>query len=102
MPNKNDNPLILDFKKPIKFEGKDFDKIDLTGLEKLTTKDLLEVEKQFSMEGNFAAQPESSVAYARLMAERVTDQPLEFFDQLNAKAMIRVKNAVMNFFYGEE
>ncbi|KXS49165.1 MAG: Uncharacterized protein AWL62_1292 [Halanaerobium sp. T82-1] len=99
---KKDNPLIIELSKPIKFEDKTVEKIDLTGLEKLKTSDLIELEKQFNLDGNFSSQPEASVAYARLVSNRVTDLPLEFFDQLGAKNIIKVKTAVMNFFYGEE
>jgi hypothetical protein len=99
---KKDNPLIIELSKPIKFEDKTIEKIDLTGLESLKTSDLIELEKQFNLDGNFSSQPEASVAYARLVSNRVTDLPLEFFDQLGAKNIIKVKTAVMNFFYGEE
>jgi hypothetical protein len=99
---KKDNPLIIELSKPIKFEDKTVEKIDLTGLESLKTSDLIELEKQFNLDGNFSSQPEASVAYARLVSNRVTDLPLEFFDQLGAKNIIKVKTAVMNFFYGEE
>lgn len=99
---KKDNPLIIELSKSIKFEDKTIEKIDLTGLESLKTSDLIELEKQFNLDGNFSSQPEASVAYARLVSNRVTDLPLEFFDQLGAKNIIKVKTAVMNFFYGEE
>jgi hypothetical protein len=99
---KKDNPLIIELNKPVKFEDRKVEKIDLTGLESLKTIDLIELEKQFNLDGNFSSQPEASVAYARLVSNRVTDLPLEFFDQLGAKNIIKVKTAVMNFFYGEE
>lgn len=99
---KEENPLIIKLNKAIKFEEKEVKEIDLSGLENLKTKDLIEVEKQYNLDGNLAAQPESTFAYARLIAERVTDLPLEFYDSLNGKQMIKLRNAVMGFFYEEE
>lgn len=99
---KKESPLVVEFSKPVKFEGKNIERVDLTGLENLTTKDIISLEKQFNIEGNFSSQPEVTVAYARLASEKVTDLPLEFFDQLDAKNMYKLRTAVMNFFYGEE
>jgi hypothetical protein len=99
---KKENPLVVEFNKSVKFEDKDIEKVDLRGLNDLKTKDLIELEKQFNLDGNFSSQPEASIAYARLASERVSNLPLEFFDNLGAKEMIKIKNAVMNFFYGEE
>lgn len=101
MPEK-DNSLIIEFKKPIKFEGKEVKKIDLSGLENIKTKDLIEVEKQYGIEGNFSSQPETTVAYARLIGEKVSDLPLEFFDSLKAKEILKVRNVVVSFFYEED
>lgn len=102
MMASKDSPLVIKLKKPIKFEEKEVKQIDLSGLENLKTKDLIEVEKQYSIDGNVSAQPEATYAYARLIAEKVTDLPLEFFDGLNGKNMIKVRNAIMGFFYEED
>lgn len=94
--------LIVKLGKSIKFEEKTIKEVDLSGLENLTTKDLITVEKQYNMEGNISAQPEATVAYARLIAQKVSKLPLEFFDSLNGKNMIKIRNAVMGFFYEED
>ena len=99
---KKDNSLVIKLNRSIKFEEKEVKEIDLSSLENLRTKDLIEVEKQYNMEGNISAQPESTLAYARIVAQRVSDLPLEFFDSLNGKVMIKVRNAVMGFFYEED
>lgn len=96
------NEFKVKFKKPVKFEGKEIKEVDLSGLEKLKTPDLIAAEKQYTQEGNFSAQPETTVGYTRIIAEKVTDLPLEFFDQLNAKQIIKIKDVVGLFFLQEE
>lgn len=99
---KKDNPLVIKLTKPVEFEGKTIKEVDLSGLENIKTPDLIEIEKQFSAEGNYAAQPETTIAFARIVAQKVSKLPLEFFDGLGGKNMYKIRNAVMTFFYEEE
>lgn len=91
---------IITFQKPYKFEEKDYTEIDLSNLEKLTTKDLVEADTQFSAEGNFAVMNEMSIGYTAIVAAKVTQKPIEFFHSLPANEGIKVKNIIMGFLNG--
>lgn len=93
---------VLTFAKPYKFEGKTYEKIDLGGLENLTAEDMIAAEKFLSRSGIYSPIPEMSTQYVCEIASRVTDQPIEFFKGLPPKEVIKLKNRVTNFFYGED
>lgn len=44
--------LVIKFKKPYKFEGKEISEIDLTGLEDITGNDMVQVNKELSKQGH--------------------------------------------------
>lgn len=100
--DKKNNDLIIKFKNPVKFEGKEIKEVDLNSLEKLKTPDLIAAEKQYIQEGNYSAQPETTVGYTRIIAEKATNLPLEFFDNLSIKQIIKIKDAISLFFLQEE
>jgi hypothetical protein len=89
----------IKFKKPYSFEGAEFTEVDLSGLESLTAKDLMEADKQFTATGQVAAVNEMSLGYACIIAARVSKKPVEFFENLPAQEAIKVKNTVSSFFY---
>ena len=61
---------IAELAKPYVFEGKEYGEIDLTGLEKLTVQDAIDVQRQLFGEGEAAASVlcETTTAFARAMA----------------------------------
>lgn len=93
---------LVVFKKPYRFEGKDYTEIDLAGLDNLSTKDLREAEKRLARSGVFTPLPEMTIDYVCTMAAKASGMPVEFFDGLRPSEMEKVKNKVTNFFYGEE
>lgn len=93
---------VLAFAKPYEFEGKTYEKIDLSGLENLTAEDMIESEKFLSKMGIYSPIPEMSTQYVCKIASRVTGKPIEFFKGLPPKEVIKLKNRVTNFFYGED
>lgn len=38
--------IVVEFKKPYKFEGKEYTELDLSGLEKLTVQDVIDVQRE--------------------------------------------------------
>lgn len=94
------NPFKIEFKKPYNFEGKEYTEVDLSGIENLATKDLIDADKQFNAAGNMAIMNEMQTAYACIIASKVTKLPEEFFINLPAKSGMQVKGIVMNFLNG--
>lgn len=91
--------FVIHFKEPYEFEGKKYEKVDLSGLNDLTAKDLIEADKIFISSGQVAAMNELSVGYTCLLASRASNLPVEFFEKLPAKEAVKVKNAVGNFLF---
>lgn len=95
----NKNEFIVKFKKPYKFEMQEYNEIDLSGLQKLTTQDLVDAERQFTATGQAAPVAEMSIGYASIVAAMATKKPVEFFSGLPAPEGIKIKNVVTSFFY---
>lgn len=89
------------FSKPYTFEGKTYTGIDLGGLENLTAQDMVDAEKFLTRSGIISPIPELTVEYVCFVANRATGQPVEFFKGLPPRDVVRVKNKVTGFFYGE-
>lgn len=87
------------FAKPYTFEDDTYDGLDMSCLEKLTARDLADIEKKFYRYGITSITPENTVTYAKITAQKATGLPIEFFDQLPVREMMAVKNRVVNFFY---
>lgn len=96
--NKLDNPYLVIFKKPYTFEGKDYKEVDLSGLEDLTTADLMEVDKVFSTREYVSPYPEADSKYNCMIAARACKLPIEFFIALPIKEGKKVNNIVKGFF----
>lgn len=95
-----ESDTYVKFHKSYVFEDDDvYDGIDLSGLEKLTAKDLGDIEKRYYRSGITSFNPENTVTYAKFAAQKATGLPIEFFEQLPAKDMIDVKKAVVNFLF---
>lgn len=92
--------LLITFNKPVSFEGKEYKEVDLSGLERLSTADLVDADKQFNSTGQFSVMNEMTVGYSCILAAKGSNHPVEFFLTLPAKEGIKVKNAVMGFLNG--
>lgn len=89
--------MVVKFKKPYTFEGKEYVEVDLSGLENLKSSDLIQADKMFIELGNFAAVNEMSIGYACIVASLVAGKPIDFFMSLPAKEGVKVKTLVSNF-----
>lgn len=93
-----ENQFLVKFNKPYKFEGQEYTEVDLCGIEDLTTKDIIEAEKQFASTGQVSAMNEMTVGYACIIAAKVSGKPDTFFDGLPGNEGVKIKNIVMGFF----
>lgn len=97
-----DNPYLVQFKKPFIFEGTNYDSVDLSGLEYLSAADMIAVNKTIERGGTVNVLPEMSLEYACLISARASGKPVEFFKALPPKEALKIKNRVTNFLYGED
>lgn len=97
--NTEENEYLIKFNKQYVFEGQNYDSIDLSNIESLSTNDLINADKAYLSTGNISPTAEMTLAYACIIAAKVTQKPIEFFNQLPAKEGMKVKTAVVNFLY---
>ena len=95
--------LIITFKKPYKFEGKEYTVLDLTALEDLSAADLVAVNKHMDRTSpGVRIMPEVSLEYALILTAKALKMPIEFFEGLPPREALKVKNRVMGFLFGSE
>lgn len=99
---KEENDLIINLKTPIKFEGQQYDRIDLSGLNDIKAKDMIDINRRMAKGGNADSTPELSLEYALNMANVVTGIPLEFFEQLPPRAALETRGRVTGFLFRRE
>lgn len=94
-----DLPAYVRFSRPYVFEEETFDGIDMSCLEGISTRDMMEIEKRFYRFGITSMNPENTLAYAKLVMQKASGLPIEFFEGLPAKEMMKIKGKVVSFFY---
>ena len=101
-PGAAGDDLAVVLSKEYEFEGEKISRIDFSGLENVTAKDMIKANKVLTTEGDVQLLPESSLHYALIIASECTKHPIEFYERLNPRDAMKVKNKVTSFFYGEE
>lgn len=91
--------MYVKFSKPYVFEDDIYEGLDMSCLENLNTDDLTDIEKKFYKQGIASFNPENTATYAKIVAWKATGLPIEFFNQLPIKDMLKIKSRVVNFFY---
>lgn len=86
---------IVKFDKPYKFEGKEYDSLDLSGMAKMTVQDLVDVQKKLSGELAALAAMEATTSFAQEMAVKATGKPVEFFKLMPRGKIKLVQTAVL-------
>jgi hypothetical protein len=86
---------IVKFDKPYKFEGKEYDSLDLSGMEKMTVQDLIDVQKSIGNEMVAMSVMEMSTAFAQEMAVKATGKPVEFFKLMPRGKIKKVQAAII-------
>lgn len=103
LPTQEENDeLVIKYRKPYKFEGETHTELDLRGLEDLRGRDLTAIEKSFNKTGVSSFVPESTTTFAKIVATRVTGYPAEYFEDLPAGEVEKIKNVVVGFLYKDE
>lgn len=97
-----ENEYVIVFNKPYTFEGKVYEKIDLSGLDNLTAADMMAANKVLDRSGSISFLPEMSLQYAVIIASKATKLPVEFFNGMHPKEAVKVKNRVVSFFYSQD
>ena len=64
---------IVKFDKPYKFEGKEYDSLDLSGMEKMTVQDLIDIQKNIGNELAAMSVMEMTTSFAQEMAVKGMD-----------------------------
>lgn len=100
--DKEESPLVVQFKKPYWFEKKEYTEVDLSNLENMTAADMVAVETQYGKRNPGGAMPELKMEYALMMAARAAEQPLEFFYGLPLGEAVKVKNKITGFLFGAD
>lgn len=90
------------FKRPYRFEGKEYGSIDLSGLERLQTRDLIAAKRGMERSGSMSTTPEFTLEHTCILAARATGLPIEFFQSLPPSEGLGLKNRMINFLYGGE
>ena len=94
--------LDVELSKIYKYEGETIERINLSGLEDISVEQQHAVDKLYrKITKNISSTPEFTPDYAVAMASVLTDLPLEFLKHISFKDKIKLKNAVMNFLYGD-
>lgn len=94
------NPYMIRLSKPYKFEGKEYTELDLSALESVSTKVLMDAERAWTTKGNVSMQLETNFAFCIEVAASATGLPYEFFERLPKKDGIAVKGLVQQDFLG--
>lgn len=84
------------------FEGEKVSEIDFSGIDEITAKDMIKINKILIGRNQVEILPESSMPYALAMASTCTLYPIEFYEMLKPRDAIRVKNFVVGFINGAE
>ena len=94
--------LIVKFRRPYHFEGQEYTQVDLSGLEDVSAGALQNVGRALLKKrpGLNPSTLEMTMDYANMLAARVTNLPLEFFERLPGKEGMKIKTAVVGFLYG--
>ena len=94
---------VIKFKKPYKFEGKEYHELDLSALENVRGEDLIRVNKRYSRSNpGVSLAPEITLEYALNLAADAVQLPIEFFTGLPGRYAMAVKNRVTAFLFGAE
>lgn len=96
------NEMIIELVNTYDFEGEKINKIDMSGLEDITANDMIKANKVLTASGGVSMMPETNLEYCLIIATGATGRPVEFFKSMKPHDAIKIKNAVTNFFFGEE
>lgn len=92
-------PYVVTLTKTYEFEGQSIDKIDLSGLEDLTTADGEYVDRVMAKLNYHPRDKFRDITYTKHIAMRVTNLPIEFFDRLKWKDQQIITSRIGVYFF---
>lgn len=97
---KKEDWLVIKLEKTVNCASGKTDKLDLTGLRYLTLDDMVQLYDIYNMNGGAGTvMQESTMLFAKIIAQRVSDFTLEELGTLSAKDAMKIKNRIYRFFY---
>ena len=71
---EEENKYLIKFRKPFLFEDETYTEIDLSGLEDLSARDMIQAQRTMERSGSINVLPEMSLEYACIFASKATDR----------------------------
>ena len=97
-----EDSMVVELSKEYSFEGEKIKTIDFSGLDKVNAKTMIKANKVLTASGDVQILPESSLHYTLIIAAECTKYPIEFYERLNPRDAMKIKNTVTSFFFEEE
>ena len=85
---------IVKFAKPYSFEGTEYTEVDLSGMDKLTIQDMIDIQKSLANELASLAALEATTSFAQEMATKASGKPVEFFKLMPRAKIKQVQTAM--------
>lgn len=91
--------IVIELSKPYVFEDREYKQIDLSGLDEMTIKDAIDIQKQLFEEKQTGAMilTETSTAFARKVAAKASGLQIEFFQFMPRNISRAVQRTVMSY-----
>ena len=86
---------IVKFAKPYSFEGTEYTEVDLSGMDKLTIQDMIDIQKSLANELASLAAQEATTSFAQEMATKASGKPVEFFKLMPRAKIKQVQTAIL-------
>ena len=87
---------IVKFAKPYSFEGTEYTEVDLSGMDKLTIQDMIDIQKKLAGEIATLAAVEATTSFAQEVATKASGKPVEFFKLMPRAKIKQVQTAILN------
>ena len=94
--------VAVKFEKPYKFEGKEYTEIDLSGIEKMTVSDLIDIQKELMSEAASSFVMETTASFAQVMATKASGKPVELFKLMPRGKIKQVQTAILKYLNADQ
>lgn len=94
--------ITVKFEKPYKFEGKEYTEIDLSGIEKMTIADLVEIQRALMSEAASSYVMETTASFAQVMATKASGKPVELFKLMPRGKIKQVQTAILKYLNADQ
>lgn len=94
--------ITVKFEKPYKFEGKEYTEIDLSGIEKMTVSDLIDIQKELMSEAASSFVMETTASFAQVMATKASGKPVELFKLMPRGKIKQVQTAILKYLNADQ